>query len=137
MKKYTLMLFAIISSTSALAKVTEADVARDMAWLARQNPSVPQSVIDKQWELYNDPPNEVKVGHSVSWAQMPAGSSCGLYQVSFKKDRSRYKPMIRNVSCQGHNVSVSCPSGFRYVDHLESINGSKKMRVISATCIKN
>ena len=58
MKKYVLIILAIITSTAAVAKVTEADVARDRAWAASQNPSVPQSVIDNQWDKYNNPPNE-------------------------------------------------------------------------------
>lgn len=73
MKKYTLIMFAIIASTSVNAKVTEADLARDQAWYASQNVSVPQSQIDSQWNNYNKPPNEIE--KKSPWISVFSGNS--------------------------------------------------------------
>ncbi len=127
MKIKILMFLAIITSTSAFAKVTEADLARDMAWAASQHTSVPQSEIDEQWEDFNKPPN---IGGSakVTWAQMPSGSQCGIYMMS-GGSLNGYK------QCQGHNPRSSCPSGFSRatLGYFEAGGGDRNF----TTCMKN
>lgn len=66
-------MLAIITSTSVNAKITEADLARDQAWSASQNVSVPQSQIDSQWNNYNQPPNETEKGSQ--WMSVFSGNS--------------------------------------------------------------
>jgi hypothetical protein len=56
--KNILLIALCLLSTSSIARVTMDDVNRDMAWFAAQNPTVPQSVIDRKWDLYNQPPLE-------------------------------------------------------------------------------
>lgn len=73
MKQYALIILAIITSTSAVAQVTDADVAQDTAWAASQNPSVPQSQIDFQWNKYNKPPNEIE--KKSQWISVFSGNS--------------------------------------------------------------
>ncbi|PSU42835.1 hypothetical protein C9J12_28655 [Photobacterium frigidiphilum] len=114
MKKYALIILAIVTSASAMAKVTEADVARDTAWLASQNPSVPQSVIDNQWRYYNNPPNEV-------------GQNTTVYQYSVRNGTKRLKPVngyICTISraygyyhrgLKGIDVSVYQSGGYWYL----------------------
>lgn len=58
MKKIYILILISLCSLQASAKVTIADVDRDTAWFAAQNPTVPQSDIDYQWNL-NKPPQEV------------------------------------------------------------------------------
>jgi hypothetical protein len=59
MKKIFFTLVLSLLSTTSFAKVTVADVDRDSAWFAAQNPTVPQSDIDYQWDQFNKPPYEI------------------------------------------------------------------------------
>lgn len=67
MKKRLLLIPLCLLSTSSVARVTMEDVNRDMAWFAAQNPTVPQSVIDKQWNDYNQPPEEDANNSNRKW----------------------------------------------------------------------
>ncbi|SHO23828.1 Periplasmic nitrate reductase [Moritella viscosa] len=126
MKKYTLILLAIIS-TSASARVTDADVVRDAAWAASQHTSVPQSEIDDQWERYNRPPNEVGGSTKITWDKMPAGSSCGRMLT-----RNGYSTI---ATCEGLNPGVKCPRGFKRV--ADSYKDANRRSVSDVTCVKN
>ena len=59
MKKVIILTLLSVCSWNVHAKVTVADVDRDSSWFAAQNTTIPQSVIDDQWRLYNKPPQEV------------------------------------------------------------------------------
>jgi len=59
MKKNSLTLTMILAtvSTSTLAKVTEADLARDTRWLAQQHTdAISQEALFQKWETENKPP---------------------------------------------------------------------------------
>ena len=59
MKKIFFTLVLSLLSTTSFSKVTVTDVDRDSAWFAAQNTTIPQSIIDKQWDKFNRPPIEV------------------------------------------------------------------------------
>ncbi|MBA5685061.1 hypothetical protein H3N34_17985 [Photobacterium damselae subsp. damselae] len=58
MYKLLSFIFVFSVSTTVYAKITDADVDRDMRNLAAQNHFVTQGDIDYQWDQYNKPPNE-------------------------------------------------------------------------------
>lgn len=101
MKKYTLILLAIIS-TSTLARITDADVVRDAAWAASQHTSVPQSEIDDQWRDFNKPPNEV-------------GQNATVTQYSVRNGEKRLKPTGSHI-CVMSNAGGYYHRGLKGVD---------------------
>lgn len=127
MKKLLLLIPLCLLSTSSVARVTMEDVNRDMAWFAAQNPTVPQSVIDKQWDLYNQPPQEdgssgeleartatngyvilnKSQGLIKQWGRISLpGNSLGQHRVSFAKRMSSVFAIT--VSSSDPYTSSSC-----------------------------
>ncbi|WP_036766462.1 hypothetical protein, partial [Photobacterium damselae] len=72
MYKLLSFIFVFSVSTTVYAKVTDADVDRDMHNLAAQNHFVTQGDIDNQWNWYNKPPNEVSTN---KWKPLFRGCS--------------------------------------------------------------
>jgi len=96
MKKKALMLTTVLAivSGSAVAKVTEADVAGHSAWTAAQNPSLARHIVNQQWSDYNRPPEEPAKGERVrKW-----------YNAGYVMNRTN-----RNTS--GHEIIVRARGG--------------------------
>lgn len=107
MYKLLSFIFVLSVSTKVYAKVTDADVDRDMRNLAAQNNFVTQAEIDLQWNQYNKPPREDEI--KIDWANMPSGTRCGNYVMSGGRVQAQ-------TLCQGHNPRYSCPNGFKRED---------------------
>lgn len=127
MKKTLLAIMLSLLSTTSFAKVTDADVDRDSAWFAAQNPTVDQSVIDKLWKDFNKPPIEdgssgeleartatngyvilnKSQGLIKQWGRINLpGNSLGQHRVSFSKRMSSVFTIT--VSSSDPYTSSSC-----------------------------
>lgn len=106
MKKIFFTLVLSLLSTTSFAKVTIADVDRDSAWLATQNTTVPQSVIDDQWRLYNKPPIEASTKNK--WKPLFRGCSNNF---TLYNSISHYKEvLVTGVgSLRGQTGSIIIP----------------------------
>ncbi|TLS88097.1 hypothetical protein [Photobacterium damselae] len=126
MYKLLSFIFVFSVSTTVYAKVTDADVDRDMRNLAAQNHFVTQGEIDQQWNQFNQPPREN--GEKIDWANMPSGTRCGNFVMSGGQTRAL-------DLCQGHNPRYNCPPGFTRRDfgYFEAGGGPRQYN----WCTKN
>lgn len=90
MKKIFFPLVLSLLSTTSFAKVTITDVDRDSAWFAAQNTTIPQSVIDKQWDQFNRPPIEVNTG-KIETIKITGSECAQKYCYAYAQCPSNYK----------------------------------------------
>ncbi|MGR5187068.1 hypothetical protein ACPV3S_17260 [Photobacterium damselae] len=112
MYKLLSFIFVFSVSTTVYAKVTDADVDRDMRNLAAQNHFVTQGDIDNQWNWYNKPPNE---SNSTDWelrvwTSITRGGCCGYVTRTWfgKFDRKTGK-FLGYINQQTETDSINGP----------------------------
>ncbi|MCD9504063.1 hypothetical protein GLP37_17980 [Photobacterium phosphoreum] len=132
MKKLIIFTLLSICSLNVNAKVTVADVDRDSAWFAAQNTTIPQSVIDKQWDQFNQPPHEVNTGNVV------------VTRYSVNNGAKRLQPTSTHIcvvgsaggeyrrGLKGLNVTVEPRNGYWYLTAKHDSGGSNNWG--TATC---